>query len=326
MINDFFSATFLLVVPTYRWIICFYKWIRLMIEKEYYQVDELKKLFNVSVEEVRSLVANKKIELVFNLKTHYYIYGNLNENKEFTGHCSGNYSGLVKISFAEQIELLSQEFIQVEYLTILDTRQYIYQHFGYPFETSFPNHFLHKWESKLVDGSGEGVTAKLYSKKLNEYLTPARQMVQNAYETTKEREDNKKDDISSSQNSIIEKTTQKIFHQESIKLTFADSCVLHTDVVRLGYIKSKSEGIASNRRPIDRLLLSMLDNYPDDKPSQLWSKLKNDILNEPRIFDVDEIIDEVGDGQLYWFDNDSEIKKKKKKSFYNLVSSLKKNS
>ena len=50
---------------------------------------------------------------------------------------------------------------------------------------------------------------------------------------------------------------------------------------------------------------------------------KNDITNDPRSFDTDEIIDEIGEDTLYWYNSGAELQQMKKKSFYNLIKKLK---
>jgi len=67
----------------------------------------------------------------------------------------------------------------------------------------------------------------------------------------------------------------------------------------------------------------MLVQLPNDKPSMLWAKLKEDSLEDVRVFDVDEILDEVGEKELSWFNLEGEIQPLKRKSFYNLIRNLK---
>jgi hypothetical protein len=76
-------------------------------------------------------------------------------------------------------------------------------------------------------------------------------------------------------------------------------------------------------RGIDILISKVLDVIPEAKPSVIWNVLAQDITQKLRVYDTDEIIEEVGEKALYWTDIDGEAKSLKKKSFYNLINKLK---
>lgn len=80
-----------------------------MLVKEYYRISELKERFNVSVEDIKYLVENSKIELVFYVETHKYIFGGWLKDKGFVGFGTLNYRGLVKVTEQEQQELVLKD-------------------------------------------------------------------------------------------------------------------------------------------------------------------------------------------------------------------------
>lgn len=81
--------------------------------------------------------------------------------------------------------------------------------------------------------------------------------------------------------------------------------------------------IKEPNRPIDKLLTRMLINFPHEKPSGIWRMLQKDILLSERLYDTDEILDEVGKDELYWFKETGEVESLKQKSFYNLLKNIK---
>lgn len=83
--------------------------------------------------------------------------------------------------------------------------------------------------------------------------------------------------------------------------------------------------IKEPKRPIDKLLTRMLIDFPNEKPSSIWRMLQKDIVLKERLYDTDEILDEVGKDELYWFKESGEVESLKQKSFYNLMKNIKSN-
>ena len=106
---------------------------------------------------------------------------------------------------------------------------------------------------------------------------------------------------------------------------FDDICITSSELEKAkAYLfKTPKQDATLNMRPIDILLTNIIAQFPILKPSQIWEKLKSDITNDPRSFDTDEIIDEIGEDTLYWYNSSAELHQMKKKSFYNLIKRLK---
>jgi hypothetical protein len=76
-------------------------------------------------------------------------------------------------------------------------------------------------------------------------------------------------------------------------------------------------------RPIDKLICHIFKLHPNYKDSEVWKLLIQDVLKTERIYDKDEILDEVGTKELYWYNLSGELCSLKKQSFYTLVERLK---
>lgn len=57
-----------------------------------------------------------------------------------------------------------------------------------------------------------------------------------------------------------------------------------------------------SNRGLDQLLLEMLVRFPNYKPMQIWRALKADCYRAERIYDIDEILEEVSYTELIWTD------------------------
>lgn len=294
-----------------------------MLIKEYYRISELKERFDISVEDIKYLVETSKVELVFNIENQQYIYGGWLKDKGFVGFGIFNYRGLVKLTGQEQFELLVKSHKKFKSFKIVNKQNISNIKNGYPYETPTPNAFIYAWEPKTINNiKWDYIPAKLFHDEKEHHLRSVGKMFTNAIAMFDKAPDLKpKEDI-------LSRVPQKGFYHDGIQLEFSDSCILHSDLVKLGIIKPELTSHDSDlsekvNRPIDLLLTKLIKQFPNDKPAKIWDKLIEDISLEPRLLDTDEILDEVGEDTLFWFDNQAEIKQMKKKSFYNLISKLK---
>ena len=294
-----------------------------MLVKEYYRISELKDRFDVSVEDIKYLVENSKIELVFYIESHQYIYGGWLKDKGFVGYGSLNYCGLVKISEQEQHDLVLKDNIKLRCFRLIDRKNISNVNHDYPYETSPPHAFIYAWQPKSIKSiEWDYIPAKLFHNEQEHHLRTVGNMFKDAVAIF---------DVapkSPPKENLMDRIPKKGFYHDGIKLQFSDSCVLHKDLVALNIIKPEltvntNQPPSKSERLIDILLTRLLDQFPDDKPAKVWEKLKADLNNEPRLFDIDEIIDEIDLDTLYWFDDKADVNKMKKKSFYNLIKKLK---
>jgi hypothetical protein len=296
-----------------------------VLVKEYYRITELKDRFNVSVEDIKYLVENSKIELVFYNEVNQYIFGGWLEGKGFVGYGSLNYSGLVKIAEQEQRKLLLNENISIKSFRLLNKKNISNVNHNYPYKSPLPNAFLYAWQPKAIkDIEWIYIPAKLFHHEKEHHFRSMGNMIKDAMSSF----DTAQEVLAKTDTSVFDKAPKKGFYHEGIELQFSDSCVLHDDLVKLNIIQQELSNNSNaqscpSKRPIDTLLISILKQFPKDKPAELWSKLQADISQATRLLDIDEIIDEVGEKELFWYDLEGEPQTLKRKSFYNLIRKLK---
>jgi len=308
-----------------------------MIEKEYYRVDELQSRFGMSFRDIRDFVESTKNPLAFYIKQNKFIIGGWKANKGLAGFGVASYRGLVNIPANEQLKIIGNEKLTVKTFSLLNKEMISAHDIEYPFESTLPNSFLYSWEPRpLSEISWESIPAKLFPKEQEDSRRAFGKGLKDIFSAITGEEMVVDEKLSKT----IGKIPQKEFYSAGIELSISDICVLHTDLVRLGVcdpslssslqkvkqleVNRPSDDFPSINRPIDILLVSMLKMFPQDKPADTWSRLKNDAGKDPRQFDIDEILDEVGEKELYWFDIEGEQQSLKKKSFYNLIGKLKK--
>lgn len=295
-----------------------------VLVKEYYRITELKDRFNVTVEDIKYLVENSKIELVFYNEVNQYIFGSWQKNKGFIGYGSLNYSGLVKIEEKDQRKLINEK-LSVKYFRLVNKKDITDVNHSYPYESPLPNAFIYAWQPKAIsDINGDYVPAKLFHCEKEHHLRSMGNMLKDAMSSF----DAAQEVLAKTDTSVFDKVPKKAFYHEGIELQFSDSCVLHDDLVKLNIIQQELSNNSNaqscpSKRPIDTLLISILKQFPKDKPAELWNKLQADISQATRLLDIDEIIDEVGEKELFWYNLEGEPQTLKRKSFYNLIRKLK---
>jgi hypothetical protein len=288
--------------------------------KKYYKLTELDKAFGISVDDAHYLNSETDVSFCVFCSTSDVILGGYRKGK-FVGLGCASYSGLVSLEKAQQTKLFENKEVSLKGSVILQKDKVSGYTPAYPFTVKVPNPIITEWLSapfaeipflqlpyifkpeqrenmlkqaiKIFNGlGGENIDSL---SKLPEKLDPRKPVVDELF------------------------SSSKIFK-------FDDLCITSNELEKAkSYLfKTPEQDTTSKLRPIDILLTNMIAQFPVLKPSQIWEKLKSDLANDPRAFDTDEIIDELGDDALYWFDHNAEIQQMKKKSFYNLVSRLKK--
>ena len=289
--------------------------------KKYYKLTELDKAFAISIDDIYYLSSETDVSFCLYCRTSDIILGGYKDSKFF---CFGKatYSGLIKLTKAQQTTIFESKKLSLIKSTILQKDKVAGYDSEYPFTIELPNKMFKGWLAAPFEKIPL-VTIPFYFQP-EQRQSMLKQFCKGIF------------DISDNKEKLIEKASavfdpsqpvpDELFPTSKI-FTFDDICIEPDELERAKhYLFGNKEESASNTklRPIDTMLINMLIEFPNDRPSKIWERLKDDLRNEPRKFDTDEIVDEVGKDTLYWFDDSAEIQQIKRKSFYNLVSRLKK--
>ncbi|MBH0010642.1 hypothetical protein I6F66_00915 [Pseudoalteromonas sp. NZS100_1] len=289
--------------------------------KKYYRLTELDKAFDISVDDTHYLNSETDISFCLYCKTSDIILGGYKESK-FFGFGKATYSGLIKLTKPQQTTIFESKKLSLVKSTILQKDKLTGYDSEYPFTVELPNKIFEGWLSAAFEKVPLATIPFYFQPEQRQSML--KQFCKGIF------------DISDNKEKLIEKASavfdpsqpvpDELFPTSKI-FTFDDICIEPDELERAKhYLFGNKEESASNTklRPIDTMLINMLIEFPNDRPSKIWERLKDDLRNEPRKFDTDEIVDEVGKDTLYWFDDSAEIQQIKRKSFYNLVSRLKK--
>jgi hypothetical protein len=290
-----------------------------MYKKDYYRLSELTCKANFTVEDYKYFIENHKETLYFRLHDQPIVlieeimtsdlesqgdsasldFDDLiemantldNSKTEYRGLCVGRYSGLVRLSKQDKNTLLRENVVNTFQTVIDDIKGIKSQVENYPFATTLPNEYLSEWGA-LCPEDKRGLKAIIVSKDSGEL-------------------------------SILLKTVtlDDLLIPADVTKYFDAVFELENEASTKSSPQSSLQSIPT--RGIDILISKVLDVIPEAKPSVIWNVLAQDITQKLRVYDTDEIIEEVGEKALYWTDIDGEAKSLKKKSFYNLINKLK---
>lgn len=289
--------------------------------KKYYRLSELEKAFGISVDDAYYLNSETDISFCVFCPTSDVILGGYRKGK-FVGFGCASYSGLIALEKAQQTELFENKKVNLKGSVILQKDKISDYTPDYPFTVKVPNPVIIEWLSApYADIPFQQLP---YIFKPDQRKSMPKQIIKTFYELGAKNDD--------SLSKLPEKfDPRKPLEDELFKSSktfkFDDICITSSELEKAkAYLfKTPEQDATLNMRPIDILLTNIIAQFPTLKPSQIWEKLKSDITNDPRSFDTDEIIDEIGEDTMYWYDSRAELQQMKKKSFYNLIKKLKMN-
>jgi len=288
--------------------------------KKYYRLTELDKAFGISVDDAHYLNSETDVSFCVFCPTSDVILGGYRKGK-FVGFGCASYSGLISLEKAQQTELFENKKVNLKGSVILQKDKISGYTPDYPFTVKVPNPVIIEWLSAPYDDIPFQHLPYIF--KPEQCKSMPKQIIKTLYELGAKNEES------------LSKLPEKLdprkplvdeLFKSSKAFTFDDVCIEPDELEKAKrYLFGNKEESTSNTnlRLIDAMLINMLNEFPNDRPSQIWEKLKNDITNDPRSFDTDEIIDEIGEDTLYWYNSSAELQKMKKKSFYNLIKKLK---
>ncbi|WP_304636834.1 MULTISPECIES: hypothetical protein [Pseudoalteromonas] len=288
--------------------------------KKYYRLSELDKAFGISVDDAHYLNSETDVSFCLYCKTSEIILGGYRESK-FFGFGKATYSGLIKLTKAQQTTIFESKKLSLTKSTLLQKDKITNYNSGYPYSIELPNKMFEGWLAAPLEKI-QLITIPFYFQP-EQRQSMLKQFCKGIFDISENKEKLRE------KASAIFDPSQPIpaeLFPTSKAFTFDDVCIEPDELEKAKrYLFGNKDESTSNTnlRPIDAMLINMLNEFPNDRPSQIWEKLKNDITNDPRSFDTDEIIDEIGEDTMYWYDSRAELQQMKKKSFYNLIKKLK---
>jgi hypothetical protein len=199
-----------------------------MLDKKYYNLNELNSLFQISMADINSLIERKGLCLVFYREPEKYLVGSLS-NRKFVSIGSATYEGLVRLDKNSSLEIIKQKSIAVDRTVLLQMENVKDWISDYPFNCKLPSSRLNDWISKdpkTLDG--DTILAFPYP---TEKQNPFKVFPQSAAS-----ENHEMGDSDSQSENMDEKNQLKpdsILDFPKIELTLNDACVLSSKLVEL---------------------------------------------------------------------------------------------
>ncbi|MCT6698365.1 hypothetical protein [Rheinheimera sp. 4Y26] len=240
-------------------------------------------------------------------------------NQELYGLGTGTLSGYTTIPKWALKSLYLRKTFRVEQIAIEPSHQISITSRANPFKADLPNKYLNGWivdqNEKFQSQNGffwiglrEANTGSDFFSAL-QFMIGQPQAVQE----------------SEGRINLIEKQllASKQLETSHIEISIEELRVSETCIVELKKVLRMSDiDIDDGKREFDKLIVRMMQLFPEHKPSQLWAVLKADSIRADRLYDTEEILDEVGTDELIWSDRHGKPITLKKKSFYNLIDRL----
>jgi len=199
-----------------------------MLDKKYYNLNELDTLFQISIADISYAVEKKDLGLVFHRQATKYLIGSLS-NRKFVSIGCATYEGLIKLDKKTSLELIKQKSIAVDRALLLQMENIKDWSGDYPFNCELPSSRLNAWapeEPNTLDG--DKILAFPYPKEK-----------ENPFKSTPESTVSVSDEIGDSNkqaDSVEEKSQQQpdvILDFPKIELELKDACILSSKLIEL---------------------------------------------------------------------------------------------
>jgi hypothetical protein len=199
-----------------------------MLDKKYYNLNELDTLFQISIADINYAVEKKDLGLVFHRKATKYLIGSLS-NRKFVSIGSATYEGLIKLDKKTSLEVIKQKSTSVDRALLLQMENIKDWSGDYPFNCELPSSRLNAWapkEPQILDG--DKILAFPYPK---EKQNPFKSTTESSVSVTEETNDSNKQP-----DRLKEKSKQQadfILDFPKIELELKDACILSSKLIEL---------------------------------------------------------------------------------------------
>lgn len=297
-----------------------------LINKKYYRLDELEGKFGITEGDALYLAENSEIDISLLCKRERFVIGAWSKSKEghFVGFGIVNYRGLLGISKRDQLSLLDDGEVKINYALILEKGKVSDWSGDYPFTIDPPNNVIGSWRPEMFDQVDfDKFPAKLLPNEITTITGSLRKIMGGSpfYDQANFDEIKEKLDECPEKQLTVKKVS---FTSKDIRIT--DEMLKKAISLLKGNTNKANLLPSSSERSnlLTDLVESVLLAFPNEKAKSLWRKLREDNLRDTPELDIDSIILEVGLDQLVWLDRKGVEREVSFKRFQNMLSELKK--
>lgn len=287
-----------------------------MTEQAYYRLDELPAM-GITEGKLRYLLEQQQVTPAFVMHNERFIIGGYLSNK-FVGFAVADYSGLVTIHKQLIPELLTKGKVSVKQVLLMQKERIRILATEYPFQVGMPNRYIESWQpTDLTKLDWQAYPALFMPSENVGVLHQLVDMLQGFGGSTGNKVDYSRftDGTPTTELVVLDK-----------ELRFADVCLQAADVQPKNPNSCTHHGgdiAAGEIKDIGSLIFYVMTKLPNHRPAEIWQVLKADHLREHRVYDTEELLEEVGDYELIWTDIYGSPRTLQKRSFFNLFKKLK---
>jgi hypothetical protein len=199
-----------------------------MLDKKYYNLNELDTLFQISIADISYAVEKKDLGLVFYRQATEYLIGSLSNRKFVSIGCAA-YEGLIKLDKKTSQQVIKQKSITVDRALLLQMENIKDWSGDYPFNCELPSSRLNAWAPEEPDIlSGDNILAFPYPK---EKENPFKRTTESSVPATDAIDDSNKQIDSADKNS--KQQADFILDFPKIELELKDACILSSNLIEL---------------------------------------------------------------------------------------------
>lgn len=286
-----------------------------MTEQAYYRLDELPAM-GITEGKLRYLLEQQQVTPAFFMHNERFIIGGYLSNK-FVGFAVADYSGLVTIHKQLIPELLTKGKVSVKQVLLIQKECIRIIATTYPFQVKMPNRYIESWQpNDLTKLDWQAYPALFMPTENTGVLHQFADMLQSFGSSTGNKVDYSR---------FVDGTPKTELVVLDKELRFADVCLQAADVRPKSpsdYTQHSEDRTTGEIKDIASLLLHVMTKLPNHRPTEIWQVLKADHLRETRVYDTEELLEEVGDYELIWTDIYGSPRSLQKRSFFNLFKKI----
>ncbi|MDP4530387.1 hypothetical protein Q3O59_15255 [Alkalimonas delamerensis] len=293
----------------------------MMINKEYYRLDDLKHRFDLTESDIRYLLEEGQIPLIFKVKPLLFIVGYFRK-WDFVGRCSVSYEGLTRIPDTHIQPILSGKEVRPERFILLQRKRLRLKSTDYDIEEKWPNDYLQGWQPKSLNEMDDEVFhAKLYPRVQTNPLWQLKKATATALNFI---DKSRSGEASAHTDEIWGDVPESVLAPDWLAFKLADLCVQHETLLQLGIVSSSSlsseihqnqtepkrtkleliSPVFKYKNQFEELLARVITAHPELSAKNVCRILDYESLQEEdsRKFDTENILLDAVENNICWRD------------------------